>query len=82
MLPSIISRCLPVARRVELRTSILKLNSFTPVSTHGSISQTRLVSKFAKQNPEVTEEKVDATVLVAKDLAKMFEEIHQVTYKC
>ena len=82
MLPSIISRCLPVARRVELRTSILKLSSFTPVSTHASISQTRPVSKFAKQNPEVTEEKVDATVLVEKDLAKMFEEIHQVTHRC
>ena len=27
--------------------------------------------------PLVTEEKVDATVLVSKDLAKMFQEIHQ-----
>ena len=35
----------------------------------------RAASNFAK--PQVSEEGVDANLLVSKDLAKMFEEIHQ-----
>ena len=71
MLPSIISRCLPVVRRAEsLRSPILKLVSVAP-------SSSRFASNIAKHSAEIaSEEKVDATVLVSKDLAKMFEEIH------
>ena len=79
MLPSILSRCLPlVARRVELRSPIQKIL----IPSCCSIPS-RNVSNYAKHNPEsvstmsASDEKVDATILVAKDLAKMFEEIHQ-----
>lgn len=66
MLPSIMVRCLPALRRCEgLRGPVFQL---APILG-------REMANVAK--PLVTEEKVDATVLVSKDLAKMFQEIHQ-----
>ncbi len=69
MLPSIIYRCLPVVRQAK--------------SLHGPIQKlvaapsSRFASNIAKHSTKpATDEKVDATVLVSKDLAKMFEEIH------
>jgi len=67
MLPSLVMRYLPpVFRRVQ--TLQVPVTQLAPILS-------RETSNYAK--PQVTEEKVDANVLVSKDLAKMFEEIHQ-----
>ncbi len=65
MLPSFLSRLSPMWRRAEtLGVPVTQLAPFL----------SREASNYAK--PQITEE-VDANVLVSKDLAKMFEEIHQ-----
>jgi hypothetical protein len=67
MLPSLVVRYLPpVFRRVQ--TLQVPVTQLAPILS-------REASNYAK--PQVTEEKVDANILVSKDLAKMFEEIHQ-----
>lgn len=66
MSSSSIYRFVPIVRKAErLRPAVWKI---APIMS-------RAASNFAK--PQVSEEGVDANLLVSKDLAKMFEEIHQ-----
>lgn len=67
-----VSRFLPAVRRLDVGSSTRRL------STIISPTSSRAVSNVAKHNPDVTstDEKVDANILVAKDLDKMFLEIH------